>query len=319
MRVRRGGRPMCTIFEENSTPMVCEESTRPVELFSCCLMPYGKEVVHGTTGRGVHSFLTKRWSRHDLFDTALSAPGYWEMELERAVLSGTAGTEQYYLREVIIHAPQFLSPLAPSSVLNRVRTYLVPGGRGRRARRRTARCARTRHGAFTGLCAKLLLLRVLKMHVKRQVSTRKRGTKKYGVVARFGLGLRGHTFGLGLRYRVTTRARVGAEDHQETQGLANRGWESCHETRPRLTGCISRIMVSILHESIDTIVLSTLICALSRECMKLCWVKRGFGSPCELTYEKPALSRRQCRLESTKVYTNGKRTYKCTTGLVSSM
>jgi hypothetical protein len=58
---------MWTIFDENSTPMVCEERTRPV-VFTLAAAPNSPSPPHGTP-RGivdVHSSLTNRCKTHDL-------------------------------------------------------------------------------------------------------------------------------------------------------------------------------------------------------------------------------------------------------------
>jgi len=70
------------------------------------------EVVGGK--RNVHSFLTKRWSRHDLFACIVSIIVLltWcvlsRFLRSKHILSRSARPNQYDFRKVVIHTTQFL-------------------------------------------------------------------------------------------------------------------------------------------------------------------------------------------------------------------
>lgn len=107
IRFRRAPLPILTILDENSTPMVCEERT----------LPEAQKKARSTrtrslsTTRGIlHSFFTKRWSKHDLENPQNELnilPLLW-CSIPALLLSRTTWTNKNHFREIIIHTLEFL-------------------------------------------------------------------------------------------------------------------------------------------------------------------------------------------------------------------
>jgi hypothetical protein len=139
---------MWTIFDENSTPMVCEERTRPV-VFTLAVAPNSPSLPHGTPLGivDVHSSLTNRCKTHDL-NTRVSAILSPSASPPTYVLSSAARPQQDNLGEVIIHAAQLLLASAAHPYLARARPTYLRGRRALRCRRvRQSSCAP--HGPTT--------------------------------------------------------------------------------------------------------------------------------------------------------------------------
>lgn len=139
--------PSLTMREENSTPIVCEDRTRPGECNA------SMEAREGPT-RGFVTFVLHEPMQHAgpvqkgrrKGSANQSADHRWTDD----ILASAAGSQKNHLGEVIVHAPQFLGTGQLEAMRGEKRGAYLILIRDRRSGRSVRKAPRTHHGAVAG-------------------------------------------------------------------------------------------------------------------------------------------------------------------------